>query len=155
MPPFDIGTIRLLIIRNDVKALYAFLDENTVPGLCLLAAGIAAEHDNLPIMSTLLAKLDPADNVMIFFYNTITYNAHACFKFLLSHPALDVMHQDGMFFKHAIDKNQLYMLSRLCCHPTAKLDDLFLCDNVKYAAECRNCPAALFLDAFIPPVCTK
>jgi hypothetical protein len=157
------GTIHELCARNDVNALYAFLDEKDVDNngepanfdRYRAAFYIAAKYDNLPVLKHAMAKLDPVQDVTVPFYDAITQNSTACFMFLLSHPTLDVMHQNGVFFKHAIHQNHLRMLARLCCHRTANLDDPFLHTCIEYAATHKNYPAAVFLEAFITPVIPK
>ena len=106
----------------------------------------------LPVLKHVMSYLDPVRDVTAPFHDTITDNSLACFWFLLSHPALDVTQQTGMFFKHAIYHNRLYMLARLCCHPTVTLDEPFLRKCVDYASSRRNYAAATFLITFLCPV---
>lgn len=137
----------------DVNALYTFLSQNgAMSSVSRLgfAANIAAKTDNVAVLEHIMAKLGPHHDVTMPFYSTIDCNANRCFNFLCTYPALDVMHQDGVFFRHAIYVNSPGMLSRLCLHTNAKLDSAFLNRLIPYALNNANYTAARILRVFLP-----
>lgn len=115
------------------------------------AATIAVESDNAVVLALFTPKFTRTLTRVSLFASmidsAIQHKSYKCFVFLLQHPAVDVMCNEGLLFYLAIDSRCPYMLARLCAHPSAKLDTAFLRELMVYA----NSAAALFLEAFIPP----